>query len=99
MLDMGFMPDIERIFKLIPFTRQTLFFSATMPPEITRLATSSCMRPSASRFRAPRRPAKRSRRRLLGVSKKDFAAGKRAALRDLIRAKTSKRHHLLQPQA
>jgi superfamily II DNA/RNA helicase len=37
MLDMGFIPDIERIFKLTPFTRQTLFFSATMPPEITKL--------------------------------------------------------------
>jgi superfamily II DNA/RNA helicase len=38
MLDMGFIPDIERICKLLPFTRQTLFFSATMPPEIKRLA-------------------------------------------------------------
>ncbi|MHA3914743.1 DEAD/DEAH box helicase [Halovulum sp. GXIMD14793] len=37
MLDMGFIPDIERIFKLTPFTRQTLFFSATMAPEITRI--------------------------------------------------------------
>ena len=37
MLDMGFIPDIERVCKLVPFTRQTLFFSATMPPEITRL--------------------------------------------------------------
>src|SRR6201987_2640431 len=37
MLDMGFIPDIERICQLVPFTRQTLFFSATMPPEITRL--------------------------------------------------------------
>ncbi|MEE3101288.1 MAG: DEAD/DEAH box helicase [Pseudomonadota bacterium] len=37
MLDMGFIPDLERIFGLLPFTRQTLFFSATMPPEITRL--------------------------------------------------------------
>ncbi len=37
MLDMGFIPDIERIVKLLPFTRQTLFFSATMPPEITQL--------------------------------------------------------------
>src|ERR687888_2707004 len=37
MLDMGFIPDIERICKLVPFTRQTLFFSATMPPEITRI--------------------------------------------------------------
>jgi superfamily II DNA/RNA helicase len=39
MLDMGFIPDIERIFKLTPPSRQTLFFSATMPPEITRLTT------------------------------------------------------------
>ncbi len=37
MLDMGFIPDLERIFGLLPFTKQTLFFSATMPPEITRL--------------------------------------------------------------
>ncbi|MGP8231069.1 MAG: DEAD/DEAH box helicase [Methylovirgula sp.] len=37
MLDMGFIPDIERICKLVPFTRQTLFFSATMPAEIVRL--------------------------------------------------------------
>ena len=39
MLDMGFIPDIEKICKLLPFTRQTLFFSATMPPEIQRLTT------------------------------------------------------------
>ncbi len=37
MLDMGFIPDVERICKMIPFTRQTLFFSATMPSEIQRL--------------------------------------------------------------
>jgi superfamily II DNA/RNA helicase len=37
MLDMGFIPDIERICKLVPFTRQTLFFTATMPPEIRRI--------------------------------------------------------------
>jgi superfamily II DNA/RNA helicase len=38
MLDMGFIPDIERIGKLVPFTRQTLFFTATMPPEIQSIA-------------------------------------------------------------
>jgi len=38
MLDMGFIPDIERIGKLVPFTRQTLFFTATMPSEIQRIA-------------------------------------------------------------
>ena len=37
MLDMGFIPDIEKICSLLPPRRQTLFFSATMPPEITRL--------------------------------------------------------------
>ena len=38
MLDMGFIPDVERIVSLLPPLRQTLFFSATMPPEISRLA-------------------------------------------------------------
>ncbi|WP_394694750.1 DEAD/DEAH box helicase [Hyphobacterium sp.] len=37
MLDMGFIPDIERILKTLPAKRQTLFFSATMPPEIKSL--------------------------------------------------------------
>ena len=45
MLDMGFIPDIERIVKLIPFTRQTLLFSATMPPEIGRLADKFLQNP------------------------------------------------------
>jgi superfamily II DNA/RNA helicase len=45
MLDMGFIPDIERICKLVPFTRQTLFFSATMPPEITRLTEAFLQNP------------------------------------------------------
>jgi superfamily II DNA/RNA helicase len=46
MLDMGFIPDIERIVKLVPFTRQTLFFSATMPPEIQRLADAFLHNPA-----------------------------------------------------
>jgi len=45
MLDMGFIPDIERIFNLTPFTRQTLFFSATMLPEITRLTQTFLQNP------------------------------------------------------
>ena len=45
MLDMGFIPDIERICKQLPFTRQTLFFSATMPPEITRLTEQFLQNP------------------------------------------------------
>ncbi len=46
MLDMGFIPDIERIVKLTPFTRQTLFFSATMPPEIKRLTEQFLQAPA-----------------------------------------------------
>ncbi|WP_298424332.1 DEAD/DEAH box helicase, partial [Rhodoblastus sp.] len=46
MLDMGFIPDIEKICKLVPFTRQTLFFSATMPPEITRLTEAFLHNPA-----------------------------------------------------
>ena len=45
MLDMGFIPDIERIFSLTPFTRQTLFFSATMAPEITRITNTFLSNP------------------------------------------------------
>ncbi len=61
MLDMGFIPDIERVCKLVPFTRQTLFFTATMPPEITRISEQFLHNPSASRFRARRRQRRRSR--------------------------------------
>ncbi|MEG1729092.1 MAG: DEAD/DEAH box helicase [Bacteroidaceae bacterium] len=45
MLDMGFIHDIKRVLKLIPEKRQTLFFSATMPPEIEKLANSILTRP------------------------------------------------------
>ena len=46
MLDMGFIPDIERIFGLTPFTRQTLFFSATMAPEIERITNTFLQNPA-----------------------------------------------------
>ncbi|MFQ3459611.1 DEAD/DEAH box helicase [Bradyrhizobium sp. UFLA01-814] len=46
MLDMGFIPDIERICKLVPFTRQTLFFTATMPPEISRITEAFLHNPA-----------------------------------------------------
>ena len=54
MLDMGFIPDIERICKLLPSTRQTLFFSATMPPEIQRLADTFLSNPVRDRGVAAR---------------------------------------------
>jgi ATP-dependent RNA helicase RhlE len=45
MCDMGFLPDIKRILKLLPQQRQTLFFSATMPPEIRELSTNILRNP------------------------------------------------------
>ena len=65
MLDMGFIPDIERICKLVPFTRQTLFFTATMPPEISRITETFLHNPEKDRsFQARdhrRRPCRSSR--------------------------------------
>lgn len=46
MLDLGFLPDIERIFKLIPEQRQTMLFSATMPGEIVGLSRKYLNRPT-----------------------------------------------------
>ena len=46
MLDMGFIPDIERIFQMTPKTRQTLFFSATMAPEIERITNAFLNNPA-----------------------------------------------------
>ena len=45
MLDMGFMPDIRKIVKMLPRRRQTLFFSATVPKEIRRLTESLLQNP------------------------------------------------------
>ena len=53
MLDMGFIPDVEKIFCLLPFTRQTLLFSATMPPEIARLAKEFLQAPETIEVAKP----------------------------------------------
>jgi superfamily II DNA/RNA helicase len=58
MLDMGFIPDIERICKLLPPRRQTLFFSATMPPEITRLVNTFLKDPARVEVAKPATTAK-----------------------------------------
>ena len=55
MLDMGFIPDIERITKLLPARRQTLLFTATMPPEIRRLSRSFLRDPEEVYADAPQR--------------------------------------------
>ncbi len=83
MLDMGFIPDIERIAKMIPFTRQTLFFSATMPPEIQKLADRFLQNPERIEVAPPSSTAKTVTQRLVASNNKDYE--KRAVLRDLIR--------------
>src|ERR1700719_3656175 len=56
MLDMGFIPDVERIAGLLPEPRQTLLFSATMPPEIRRLADAFLRTPVEIAVVAPALP-------------------------------------------
>jgi len=84
MLDMGFIPDIERICKLIPFTRQTLFFSATMPPEITKLTEQFLQGPVRVEVSRPSSTASNITQRLVKSGSKPWA--KRERLRELIRA-------------
>ena len=84
MLDMGFIPDIERICKLIPFTRQTLFFSATMPPEIQGLADKFLHNPARVEVSAPSSTADTVTQRL--ISSRSEPHEKREVLRELIRS-------------
>jgi len=57
MVDMGFAPDLRRILKLLPRDRQTLMFSATMPPELNRVATEALRHPQRVDLAPPSRPA------------------------------------------
>jgi len=82
MLDMGFIPDIERIVKLVPFTRQTLFFSATMPPEIERLAGQFLQNPISVEVAKPATASATILQRAVAASHEPHE--KRAVLRDLI---------------
>ena len=83
MLDMGFIPDIERICKMIPFTRQTLFFTATMPPEIRRITETFLHNPEKVEVSRPATTA-------AGVTQLQISASrepheKREVLRRLLR--------------
>ena len=83
MLDMGFIPDIERICKLVPFTRQTLFFTATMPPEIRRITETFLHNPEKVEVSRPATTAE-------GVAQFQVPVGrephdKRETLRHLLR--------------
>ncbi|MBP7648896.1 MAG: DEAD/DEAH box helicase [Phenylobacterium sp.] len=85
MLDMGFIPDIERIFKLTPAKKQTLFFSATMPPEITRLTKQFLNDPVRIEATRPATTADTISQYLVRLPTAD-AKAKRTALRMLIGA-------------
>ncbi|MCA3418558.1 MAG: DEAD/DEAH box helicase, partial [Roseomonas sp.] len=81
MLDMGFIPDVERIVSMLPPLRQTLFFSATMAPEIRRLADAFLSNPKEITVTRPASVATTITTGLAYVQPFD----KREALRRLIR--------------
>ncbi|MCE7997676.1 MAG: DEAD/DEAH box helicase [Rhodobiaceae bacterium] len=86
MLDMGFIPDIERICKLIPGKRQTLFFSATMPPEITRLTKAFLKDPVRIEVARASSTASTVTQKLIATHRLD----KREVLRDILKTEEVK---------
>src|ERR1700732_4307413 len=86
MLDMGFIPDVERIVGLLPETRQTLFFSATMPAEIRKLADAFLRNPIEVSVAPPASPAATVAQSIAVIDPGD----KREALRRLIRSEDVK---------
>ncbi len=83
MLDMGFIPDIEKIFDMTPFTRQVLFFSATMPSEIKRLVDQFLHQPVSIQIARKNMTAKTVTQRIVRMPSSD-AKQKRTALRWII---------------
>ena len=69
MLDMGFLPDIDRIMALLPPRRQTLLFSATLDDEVRRLATAFMHAPATVEVAPPNRPAEAVREVLYPVDR------------------------------
>jgi superfamily II DNA/RNA helicase len=86
MLDMGFIPDVEKIVSLLPPLRQTLFFSATMAPEIKRLADKFLNNPKEVAVSAPAQTADTVAQGIVIVPERE----KRETLRRLIQAQTIK---------
>jgi superfamily II DNA/RNA helicase len=84
MLDMGFIPDIERIAGLCPFTRQTLFFTATMPPEIQRITEKFLSNPVKIEVARASSTASTITQQLVATHGRDYE--KRDTLRRLVRA-------------
>ena len=82
MLDMGFIPDIERIVKMTPFTRQTLFFSATMPKEIQHLTDQFLQNPKRVEVARPSSTTETVKQSVVKVSNEPKS--KRESLRQLV---------------
>ena len=99
MLDMGFIPDIERICKLVPFTRQTLFFSATMPPEITRLTEAFLHNPVRIEVSRAATTAENITQALVRLGADAGSEALDLAPHHPRRREFQERDHLLQPQA
>ncbi len=93
MLDMGFIPDIEKICKLLPFTRQTLFFSATMPPEIQRLTAQFLSNPV--RVEVSNRSSTAETITQMLVKAPHEAKAKRDTLRQLLRTQTNVKNGII----
>jgi ATP-dependent RNA helicase RhlE len=81
MLDMGFIHDVQRIVGMLPRERQTLFFSATLPAEVRRLAETMLRDPLEVKTAPQATPAETVTQSVFHVAK----SGKRAALVSLLR--------------
>ena len=99
MLDMGFIPDIERICKLVPFTRQTLFFTATMPPEIQRITEQFLHNPVRVEVSRPATTVANITQRAGQDRPRAARQARHAAPADPLGRGADQRDHLLQPQA
>ena len=86
MLDMGFIPDVERIVGLLPPLRQTLFFSATLSDDIKKLSDKFVSNPKVIEVAPPASTADTVAQHLVWTSPR----GKREALRDLLRSEDVK---------
>ncbi len=86
MLDMGFIPDIETICTKLPATRQTLLFSATMPPPIKKLADKFLSNPKTIEVARPASTNINITQKLVEVGQRD----KREMLRSLIESEQVK---------
>ncbi|HSR56524.1 MAG TPA: DEAD/DEAH box helicase [Alphaproteobacteria bacterium] len=88
MLDMGFIPDVERIVSFLPKIRQTLFFSATFPPEVKRLSDTFLINPKEITVTPKESAAETVEHFIVRTRSKDFE--KRETLREILKTEAVK---------